>query len=91
MSEVVEFPRSKPESTADQAHAAAFRDMESEVCDLARMAELVFMHVMGALSDLQDTRAHGHAALLAQLSVKTANDFRDRYYARYRGERANDA
>lgn len=95
MSEVLTFPNGKAApidtdgsnlSSQDDPHAQAFRDMEPEVCDMLRMAEITTGLVGEAMLDPLDRDKAGRASLMAELTVKFAAEMRSRYLRRYRGQ-----
>ncbi|MGJ5136857.1 hypothetical protein ACQR1V_02625 [Bradyrhizobium oligotrophicum] len=98
MSDILHFPGGEREGDAPSAafnageqdpHAQAFRDMEPEVRDMLRMAEITTGLVGEAMLDPFDRDKAGRATLMAELTVKFAAEMCSRYYRRYKGQRCD--
>ena len=96
MSEIVQFPGAVAPSDhsiangEDRRHAQAFRDLESEVCDLNRWAELARRLVLECACDRRSWRELELAVLVVERLSGLAGDFRDRYYLRWKNELPED-
>jgi hypothetical protein len=96
MTDVIPFPSAVPTSKVlterdeDGLHARAFRDLESEVCDLNRWAELARRLVLECACDRRSWRELELAVLVVERLSGLAGDFQDRYYLRWKNELPED-
>jgi hypothetical protein len=97
MSEIVQFPGAVAPANhpmtaddEDRRHAQAFRDLESEVCDLNRWAELAGRLVLECACDRRSWRELELAVLVVDRLSGLAGEFRDRYYLRWKNELPED-
>jgi hypothetical protein len=97
MSEIVQFPGAVAPAdhpiTADgedRRHAQAFRDLESEVCDLNRWAELARRLILECACDRRSWRELELAVVVVERLSGLAGDFRNRYYLRWKNELPED-
>jgi hypothetical protein len=84
MSEVVQFPGASSgralNDDTDRRHAEAFRDLEGEVCELERWAELAGGLITECACDRRSWRELELAVLVVQRLSALAGDLRHRYY-----------
>lgn len=81
-SNVFTFPGANPppEATLRRDHAQAFRDMESEVCDLERWGEIAEQLTTGCACDARSWRELELAVLVVHRLSRLVADFRAGYY-----------
>jgi hypothetical protein len=93
MSEVVQFPGATPapevhaELDPNKIHAQAFRDMEGEVSDLDRMAEIAQDLIMNCAAREDAFHNLELATFAVWQLAKMANKFRTNYQKRWYNER----
>jgi hypothetical protein len=86
MSEIVQFPGAVAPSDhsiangEDHRHAQAFRDLESNVCDLNRWAELAGRLILECACDRRSWRELELAVLVVERLSGLVGDFRNGYY-----------
>ena len=96
MTDVIPFPGAVPapevrtERDENEVHAVAFRDLESEVCDLNRWAELARRLVFECACDRRSWRELELAVLVEERLSGLVGDFRGRYYLRWKNELPED-
>ncbi len=72
---------------ADSVHStpptntSAFRDLESTVCDLARLAELSMLTAIHYAQDPKDEKALSHAVLLSEILHEKVQALKAAFYA----------
>ena len=92
MSDVVPFPGAIPapevhtEIDPNKVHAEAFRDLESEVCDLDRMGEIARDLIMNCAAKEDSFHDLELATFAVWQLAKMAKEFRANYQKRYHGE-----
>jgi len=92
MSDVVQFPgaplpdRPFTEVEVDKLHSEAFRDLESEVCDVDRMGEIANNLIMRCAAR-EDSLHDLELAIFAVWQLaKMLKEFRANYYKRWHDE-----
>ena len=91
MTDVIPFPSAVPapavhtERDENEVHAQAFRDLESEVCDLNRWAELARRLVLECACDRRSWRELELAVLVVERLSGLVGDFRHGYYRAWKG------
>jgi hypothetical protein len=92
VSNVFEVPtdRQLTDSEWAELHSRAFRDLESEVCNLHRWAELAGRLILQCACDRRSWRELELAVLVVKRLSGLAGDFRDRYYLRWKNELPED-
>jgi len=94
MSDVVPFPGATPapevrtELDPKEIHAQAFRDMEGEVSDLDRMAEIARDLIMNCAAKEDSFHDLELATFAIWQLAKMAKEFRTNYQKRWHGELA---
>ncbi|SRR5216684_6455309 len=92
MSDVVPFPGAIPapevhtEIDPNKVHAEAFRDLESEVCDLDRMGEIARDLIMNCAAKEDSFHDLELATFAVWQLAKMAKEFRTNYQKRWYGE-----
>jgi hypothetical protein len=82
MSNVIEFSGTNPPNPKIDHHAAAFRDLEAEICDCVRMNQIA-VRLMPAETD-------EHLMFAVLQSLEMLERFQKRYYARWEGKIEDD-
>ncbi len=91
MTDVIPFPGAVPapevrtERDENEVHAQAFRNLESEVCDLNRWAELARSLVLECACDRRSWRELELAVLVVERLSELVGDFRHGYYRAWKG------
>jgi hypothetical protein len=90
MSNVVEFPDLAPaegyKAYIEKLHAEAFRDLESDVCDLERVGHIARDLIMECAAREDSLRQLELAVFAVWQLAKTTKDFRESYQKRWYGE-----
>jgi hypothetical protein len=93
MSSVIEFPGKAPppegysKEHVDKLHAEAFRDLEGEVCDLDRIAEIAQNLIMNCVASKESFHDLELASFAVSQLAKMAKEFRANYEKRWYGVR----
>jgi hypothetical protein len=92
MSNVVEFPTPEPveiewtQSMIDEVHGRAFRNLESDVCDLERMGQIAQDLIVQCVDRGDGEREIELSSFAVVELVKMLRTFKDRYYKHWYGE-----
>ena len=88
MSDILEFPTADRPiiENDDQLHAEAFRDLEGDVSDLDRMAEIAQNLILNCTANEDGLHALGLATFAVLQFAKMAKEFRANYHKRWHGE-----